>query len=81
MSYNFGCFEMRLGCYAVNNFRHGSRDLTFADIKLHRIFIFEMAYWLKKTTIFEISVLKDVFAINSGVDFIKNFQSYQNGSN
>ena len=25
---------------------------------------------LKKTTIFEISVLKDFFAINSGVDFI-----------
>ena len=40
-----------------------------------------MAYWLKKTTILEISVLKDFFAINSGVDFILNLQSYQNGSN
>ena len=64
------------GCYAVNNFRDGSRNLTFADTKLHLIFIFRMACWLKKTIIFEISVLKGFFAINSGVDFIKNFQSY-----
>ena len=34
-----------------------------------------MAYWLKKTTIFEISVLNDFFAINSGADFIKTFRA------
>ena len=40
-----------------------------------------MVYQLKETTIFKISVLKELSAINSDVDFIKNFQGYQNGSN
>ena len=58
-----------------------STSLTFPHIKLHQIFICGMAYRLKETTIFEISVLKDFFAKNSDVDFIKNFQDYQNVSN
>ena len=29
--------------------------------------------WMKETIIFEISVLKDCFTIDSDVDFIKNF--------
>ena len=40
-----------------------------------------IVYRLKETTIFEISLLKDFFAINSDVDCIKNFQGYQNGLN
>ena len=52
----------------------------FPHIKLHQIFISGMAYRLKETPIFEISVLKDFVAINSDVDFIENFQGYQNGS-
>ena len=61
----------------VNISRHSSLNLTFAHIRLHQIFICRMGYWLKETSIFKISVLKDFFAINSDVDFIKNFQSCQ----